>query len=547
MSVSYISNLLARARGRMLQQFKQDIAPNLDRLLSMFVLELQVVEDEINDILLLRGLDQAAGAQLDTLGSIVGISREGRTDNVYRGAIRLQIVINNGGGQPPVIAQVIQSVIGAPITNMREIFPAGLEIFVNSEASSSTARLIRDTLAATVGFRLIFTDGETPFAFEGDTLGDGFGTIHDAGIGGVWVGTWLFGEFGGRSSPIPDPQISFLDPNSADTGDPAFILTVTGSGFVSDSVVRWNGSDRTTTFISSTELKAEIPASDLEFGGEKDITVFIPTTNSESNSVTFTVGSVQQDVFTASGTFNVPATVNEVEVLVVAGGGGGGSSGGSGGGGAGGVIYKKSHSVTPSTAISVTVGSGGSGSGGTASNHDGDNSVFDSLTAIGGGGGAQPDNWHDGRDGGSGGGGGGDFNSSGHVGGNGVEGQGFDGGDGPDVDGSNSCGGGGGGASEVGADGVMFSHGGDGGDGVDYSDRFGTSVGDNGAFAGGGGGGGGSFDGGTGGFGGGGTGRGDGTPLVAPVANTGSGGGGFTGGNGDGDGADGVVIVRYHT
>ena len=43
-------------------------------------------------------------------------------------------------------------------------------------------------------------------------------------------------------------------------GSGAFTLTVDGSNFVTNSVVRWNGSDRPTTIVSATQLIAQITA-----------------------------------------------------------------------------------------------------------------------------------------------------------------------------------------------------------------------------------------------------------------------------------------------
>ena len=47
------------------------------------------------------------------------------------------------------------------------------------------------------------------------------------------------------------PVISSLSPAGAPVGGAAFTLTVDGSGFTSDSIVRWNGANRVTTFASS--------------------------------------------------------------------------------------------------------------------------------------------------------------------------------------------------------------------------------------------------------------------------------------------------------
>ena len=54
---------------------------------------------------------------------------------------------------------------------------------------------------------------------------------------------------------------------TAFAGAAAFTLTVTGTGFVASSVVRWNGSSRTTTFVSATQLQAAIAAADVASAG----------------------------------------------------------------------------------------------------------------------------------------------------------------------------------------------------------------------------------------------------------------------------------------
>jgi hypothetical protein len=75
----------------------------------------------------------------------------------------------------------------------------------------------------------------------------------------------------------PAPAISSLSPTSATAGGAAFTLTVTGNNFVSGSSVRWNGSARTTTFVSVTQLTAAITAADIATAGSVPVTVFTPT------------------------------------------------------------------------------------------------------------------------------------------------------------------------------------------------------------------------------------------------------------------------------
>src|SRR5450759_1084301 len=49
--------------------------------------------------------------------------------------------------------------------------------------------------------------------------------------------------------PLPTPGTTSLSPTSKTAGDSAFTLTVNGTKFVAGSVVRWNGTDRTTTYV----------------------------------------------------------------------------------------------------------------------------------------------------------------------------------------------------------------------------------------------------------------------------------------------------------
>ena len=83
-----------------------------------------------------------------------------------------------------------------------------------------------------------------------------------------------------------NPKITSLTPNTADQGDKGFTLTVTGANFVYGSVVKFNGTAKSTTYVSATELQAQIPSSDVLKTGEYDINVFSPimggkTSNSE--------------------------------------------------------------------------------------------------------------------------------------------------------------------------------------------------------------------------------------------------------------------------
>ncbi|MCU1243719.1 MAG: hypothetical protein JWO71_4445 [Candidatus Acidoferrum typicum] len=76
-----------------------------------------------------------------------------------------------------------------------------------------------------------------------------------------------------RFATNPVPSISALSVSSVTAGGPAFVLGVQGSGFVPGSVLQWNGNPRATNFVSTTQLNANIPASDIAQSGTAQITV----------------------------------------------------------------------------------------------------------------------------------------------------------------------------------------------------------------------------------------------------------------------------------
>lgn len=353
-------------------------------------------------------------------------------------------------------------------------------------------------------------------------------------------------------------------------------LTLSGSGFLTDTLtVNFNQSsdginvDVDVTASSDTSATVTVPSSvysNVTAGNAVTIKV-TNTDGSQSSGVDKTAvalpsggtlttsGNYRIHTFTSSGTFTNTVSNLEVEYLVIAGGGGGGSDYG-GGGGAGGYRCSVSgetsgrgtsaeSSLTLSTGNkTVTVGAGGSGATLSESEgNQGSNSVFDTITSIGGGYGSGENNKLPGGNGGSG--GGTNYgNPPGGSGGSGTSGQGYDGGDG--VSGPSYSQGGGGGAGSAGANATPSSNG-NGGNGL-ASSITGSSI----TRAGGGGGGyssdqniagasGGSGGGGNGGASNNGSGQNGDT-------NKGSGGGGAGGSASSavgGNGGSGIVIVRY--
>ena len=263
--------------------------------------------------------------------------------------------------------------------------------------------------------------------------------------------------------------------------------------------------------------------------------------------------ATQLPVFTTSTRPTPTTSTVTVDYLVVGGGGGTYAGGGAnyiGGGGAGGLrtsygstsgggaVAEPSISLSTAKSYAITVG---------PASLDGEDSVFGSITSLGGGRSGATASTAAGSSGGSGGGASGDAYNA--VGGSGTANQGYSGGNSGSSCSGGSCrypGGGGGGAASAGANATTTTAG-NGGNGLEVNIIGGTGN----YYAGGGGGSSYLSGAGTGGLGGGGNGsaRLSGSEVVNNGAtNTGGGGGGgLISLSTPALGGSGIVILRYPT
>lgn len=94
----------------------------------------------------------------------------------------------------------------------------------------------------------------------------------------------------------PIPSIESLLPGGANAGDPALTVTVYGANFVEGAIVQWNGQERITRFISSTEVETAVTAVDLLSPGTAAIRVLNPGPGGgTSNAVAFGVAAPGQN------------------------------------------------------------------------------------------------------------------------------------------------------------------------------------------------------------------------------------------------------------
>src|SRR5690606_1849902 len=93
-----------------------------------------------------------------------------------------------------------------------------------------------------------------------------------------------------------------VSPSSALAGSPGFTISVFGSGFTPGMSIVWNGTQLSTTYISSTQLQAYIDTFRLASPGTFPITV-----TGTSGTVNFTVGGTTMPTLTSVSPSSIPA------------------------------------------------------------------------------------------------------------------------------------------------------------------------------------------------------------------------------------------------
>ena len=87
--------------------------------------QVQAIEDVIQQLILISRIDVSVGVQLDVIGRLVGQSRQGMTDVMYRKYLKARILLNKCGGTLEQIYGVFRSIFSGTFTFSTN-YPAGI-------------------------------------------------------------------------------------------------------------------------------------------------------------------------------------------------------------------------------------------------------------------------------------------------------------------------------------------------------------------------------------------------------------------------------------
>jgi trimeric autotransporter adhesin len=135
---------------------------------------------------------------------------------------------------------------------------------------------------------------------------------------------------GGGGNTAPTPAVTSISPIRVPAGSSALTLTISGSGFLTTSVVQVGGITEATTYVSSTQLTVTVPANQLASGAQIQVVVLNGSLSSGSGTAvslevdnpavgsiqlspsSLTAGATTSPTITVTGNTFVPTSVVQV-------------------------------------------------------------------------------------------------------------------------------------------------------------------------------------------------------------------------------------------
>ena len=172
---------------------------NIGKLLKIIGEELDELEEVWFELLTDKSLRTAVGKQLDVVGVILNLTRNGMSDEDYRERLRYQIAINASNGTPDELISLTKVLTNVTTVKLEERFPAEVRLTLGGEfPTQAQVNALRDIIPVTVSpvqilmwggdyddtdlFVLSSIDGGI---IHDDVEGLGFSTTDDLTEGGV--------------------------------------------------------------------------------------------------------------------------------------------------------------------------------------------------------------------------------------------------------------------------------------------------------------------------------------------------------------------------
>jgi len=186
----------------------------------------------------------------------------------------------DGAGLPSYREPILSSVTPPSVT----VGSADLEIEVAGEFDADAVVMLDGVALTTRVISATELAADVPADLMSTARLRWLQVAHTEAGGGI-SGSKQFDVILGVAAPVLDELV----PDRLIVGNAAATLRIDGWNFRSTSVVMWNGEARPTTFVGSTWLTAEIPATDFATVGTAEVTVVTPDAADAAAPLDFTI------------------------------------------------------------------------------------------------------------------------------------------------------------------------------------------------------------------------------------------------------------------
>lgn len=182
----------------LLEQFTD--SPNLQALVAVLMGQVQDCEGVAWQLLTERCIDYASGDQLDGLGAIVGETRDGRDDGLYRTAISVRIAVNRSNGRTEELISILGLLYGEDLVVWVRESLMSLEFDLRNAYDDDAppdivVRLLRQAKAAGVRIELQYPVGSPDDEIR-------YGDYEGSDVGGLGLGDYEGSDVGGYAAGV---------------------------------------------------------------------------------------------------------------------------------------------------------------------------------------------------------------------------------------------------------------------------------------------------------------------------------------------------------
>ncbi len=156
-------------------------AENLNKILTIFLSRLEIVDSSLVRLAEYRLLSKAEGVNLDEIGIRLGILRSGLNDDDYRALLTIRTFAGSNHGTRPELISIFNNILGENNFYTYKGYNFRFDLAVSSPCfdPQTTIEEILDLLPITTYFRMVQFEGFV-FGFDGDPYAAGFSSSNDS-------------------------------------------------------------------------------------------------------------------------------------------------------------------------------------------------------------------------------------------------------------------------------------------------------------------------------------------------------------------------------